>query len=133
MMSLRRSLTSSSVAASCGVCAGNTWIRARSGAIGTACGGGDLGDAVGRCDLRRRTPASRAWSVAASPATVDDDRPADAGPEALGEQVVGAAGGLALGQVAGVAEAQPDREQRDREQDQEAGGSRSSPATGGAG
>ena len=62
-----------------------------------------------------------------------DQRTVEARAEALGQQVVGLARRLVLRQVAGVAEAEADRQHRERQQDQRSQPADQEPATGGAG
>ena len=58
----------------------------------------------------------------------DEQRAVGARTESLGEHVVGLADRLVLRIVAGIAETQADREQRDGEQEQETGGDDGTPA-----
>ena len=109
------------VCAACGDERGVTWITAVS-PLGLTTGAATRRDVgIGRDGLRDRRQHRRARRAA----EVDrqDQRTVGAGPEALGEQVVGAAQRRAGRVVAGVglAEAQRQHRDREREHDGEAG------------
>ena len=130
--SSRSRCTSCVVLSSCGEPFGTTWIstpcRSGSGSPGSTCCDARDPCAIAspqRVHRRRRRPA-HCTSLASS------SGPLKPGPEALDQQVVGAAGRELRRVVAGVGDAEAQRDERDREDQQDQQARRSPPATAGA-
>ena len=113
MTSLRRWCNRSVVAASCGAVLGYTWTGATvaSFATGRRRREGHAGVGVQRID----EGVDRCLVAGAGQLDREVERPVDAGPEALGGEVVGDPRRAALRRAAVVGEAQPHRQHRDRD------------------